>query len=86
MRLLKSSLIGLLFGCLIIASTASAVDIKIATLAPNQSQWIQDMRAAGKEIESRTEGRVKLRFYGGGTQGTEDKVLQKIKIAMAPSH
>ena len=80
MRLLKSSLIGLLFGYLIIAPTANAVDIKIATLAPNQSQWIQDMRAAGKEIESRTEGRVKLRFYGGGTQGTEDKVLQKIKI------
>ncbi|MED5461075.1 MAG: TRAP transporter substrate-binding protein DctP, partial [Pseudomonadota bacterium] len=73
-------LIGLLFGYLIIAPTANAVDIKIATLAPNQSQWIQDMRAAGKEIESRTEGRVKLRFYGGGTQGTEDKVLQKIKI------
>jgi len=57
-----------------------AVDVKIATLAPNQSAWMQDMRAAGKEIEQRTDGRVKLRFYGGGTQGTEDKVLQKIKI------
>jgi len=56
------------------------VDVKIATLAPNQSAWMQDMRAAGKEIEQRTDGRVKLRFYGGGTQGTEDKVLQKIKI------
>lgn len=59
---------------------AHAVDIKIATLVPNQSQWMQDMRAAGKEIESRTDGRVKLKFYGGGTQGTADKVLQKIKI------
>ena len=62
------------------ASLAYAVDIKIASLAPNQSAWMQDMRAAGKEIEQRTDGRVKLRFYGGGTQGTEDKVLQKIKI------
>ena len=59
---------------------AYAIDVKIATLAPNQSAWMQDMRAAGKEIEQRTGGRVKLRFYGGGTQGTEDKVLQKIKI------
>jgi TRAP-type C4-dicarboxylate transport system substrate-binding protein len=41
---------------------------------------MQDMRAAGKVIEERTAGRVKLKFYGGGTQGTEDKVLQKIKI------
>jgi len=59
---------------------AYAVDIKIATLVPNQSQWMQDMRAAGKVIEARTDGRVRLKFYGGGTQGTEDKVLQKIKI------
>lgn len=65
---------------LAIAPLAQAVDIKIASLAPNQSAWMQDMRAAGKVIEERTDGRVKLKFYGGGTQGTEDKVLQKIKI------
>lgn len=61
-------------------SPALAVDIKIATLVPNQSQWMQDMRAAGKSIAEKTDGRVTLKFYGGGTQGTEDKVLQKIKI------
>lgn len=61
-------------------SPAFAVDIKIATLVPNQSQWMQDMRAAGKVIADKTDGRVTLKFYGGGTQGTEDKVLQKIKI------
>ncbi len=59
---------------------AEAADIKIATLVPNQSQWMQDMRAAGKVIEERTEGRVRLKFYGGGTQGNEEKVLRKIKI------
>lgn len=59
---------------------ADAAEIKIATLVPNQSQWMQDMRAAGKTIEERTDGRVQLKFYGGGTQGTEAKVLQKIKI------
>ena len=61
-------------------SVAQAVEIKIATLVPNQSQWMQDMRAAGKEIEAQTEGRVKLRFYGGGVQGTEAGVLRKIRI------
>ena len=61
-------------------SGAQAIDIKIATLAPNQSQWMQDMRAASKLIEKDTEGRVRIKFYGGGVQGTEDKVLQKIKI------
>ena len=80
MRIQNSVIPGLLLGLMMVAPVANAVDIKIATLAPNQSQWMQDMRAAGKEIEQRTDGRVKLRFYGGGTQGTEDKVLQKIKI------
>jgi TRAP-type C4-dicarboxylate transport system substrate-binding protein len=61
-------------------TTADAADIKIATLVPNQSQWMQDMRAAGKVIEERTDGRVKLKFYGGGTQGTEQAILRKIRI------
>jgi len=80
MRLLKTTISVLLIACGLYAPVASAVDIKIATLVPNQSQWMKDMRAAGKRIEAQTEGRVRLKFYGGGTQGTEDKVLQKIKI------
>ena len=80
MRVTKPIIGMLLLAAIVVAPSAYAVDIKIATLVPNQSQWMQDMRAAGKEIEARTDGRVKLKFYGGGTQGTEDKVLQKIKI------
>lgn len=65
---------------LLAVSAVQAVEIKIATLVPNQSQWMQDMRAAGKQIEARTDGRVKLRFYGGGVQGTEAAVQRKIRI------
>jgi TRAP-type C4-dicarboxylate transport system substrate-binding protein len=61
-------------------SPAFATDIKISTLAPNQSAWMIDMRAAGKTIKERTDGRVNLKFYGGGVQGASPKVLQKIKI------
>lgn len=61
-------------------TAVEAADIKIATLVPNQSQWMQDMRAAGKVIEERTDGRVNLKFYGGGTQGTEQAILRKIRI------
>ena len=64
----------------LVSGAANAVDIKIATMVPEASQWMQDMRAAGKVIEQKTEGRVRLKFYGGGVQGTEDKVLQKIRI------
>ena len=80
MRMLRKMTISVLLAVGLYAPLANAVDIKIATLVPNQSQWMQDMRAAGKQIEEQTAGRVKLKFYGGGTQGNEDKVLQKIKI------
>ena len=70
----------LLAGLCLMSAAASAADIKIATMVPENSAWMQDMRAAGKVIEQRTEGRVKLKFYGGGTQGSEDRVLQKIRI------
>ena len=80
MQMLKKTIATFLLVAGLYVPAANAVDIKIATLVPNQSQWMQDMREAGKVIEARTDGRVKLKFYGGGTQGTEDKVLQKIKI------
>ena len=45
--------------------------IKIATLAPQNSSWATQFRAGAKEIEERTGGRVKLKFYWGGAQGAE---------------
>lgn len=74
-------LTALVLGALVIGmSPAYATDIKIATIVPNQSAWMTDMRAAGKTIRERTDGRVNLKFYGGGVQGASPKVLQKIKI------
>ena len=57
-----------------------AAEIKIATMVPENTQWMKEMKAAGKVIESRTEGRVKLKFYGGGVQGNEAQVLGKIRF------
>ena len=54
--------------------------LKIATLAPQNSNWATQFAAGAKEVERRTDGRVKLKFYWGGAQGAESKVLQKIKI------
>ncbi len=59
---------------------ALAVDIKIATVAPEGSTWMKEMRAAARQIKERTAGRVSFRIYGGGIQGNEKKVLRKIRI------
>jgi TRAP-type C4-dicarboxylate transport system substrate-binding protein len=59
---------------------AATTQIKIATIAPENSSWMKDMRAGGEEIKSRTEGRVVLKFYGGGVMGNDKKVLRKMRI------
>lgn len=58
----------------------AATKIKIATLAPEGSDWMKKMRAGGKEIKTLTDGRVELKFYGGGVMGNDKKVLRKMRI------
>ena len=65
---------------LAVFSTASAQTIKLATLAPEGSSWMNSMRAGAAEIGERTEGRVKFKFYGGGVQGNDKTVLKKMRI------
>jgi TRAP-type C4-dicarboxylate transport system substrate-binding protein len=61
-------------------SSVSAQTIKLATLAPEGSSWMNAMRAGAAEISERTQGRVKLKFYGGGVQGNDNQVLRKMRI------
>lgn len=60
--------------------SAQAATLKIATVTPEGSQWMQDMRASAKEIKERTEGRVQIKYYGGGIMGNDQKVLSRIRI------
>lgn len=61
-------------------ATASAADIKIATVAPDGSRWMQQMRAGAEEVSARTGGRVVIKFYPGGVMGNDAQVLRKIRI------
>ena len=58
----------------------AAQTLKVATLAPEGSDWMIALRTAGKEIETFTEGRVKLKLYGGGVQGSDQNVIRKIRV------
>ncbi|MEL6199438.1 MAG: TRAP transporter substrate-binding protein DctP [Pseudomonadota bacterium] len=62
------------------ASPLAAETFKLATVAPENSQWMRDMRAGAKEISERTDGRVKIKLFGGGVMGNDNKVLRKMRI------
>jgi len=72
--------LGLLFLALTFSGIANGAVLKIATVTPEGSKWMKDMREGAKEIKERTGGRVQIKYYGGGIMGNDTKVLGKIRI------
>ena len=62
------------------SGVSSAATIKIATVAPDGTAWMREMRAAGDAIKKATDGRVEIKYYPGGVMGDDATVLRKIKI------
>ncbi|MFT5561110.1 MAG: TRAP-type C4-dicarboxylate transport system substrate-binding protein [Candidatus Azotimanducaceae bacterium] len=71
---------GLLVIGMTLAGPAVAKTFKIATVSPDGLAWMKQLRAGAKDIEARTEGRVKFKIYPGGVQGDDFTVLRKMRI------
>jgi len=54
--------------------------LKLATIAPEGSGWMREMRASAALLKERTAGRVELKFYPGGVMGNDVAVLRKMKL------
>jgi TRAP-type C4-dicarboxylate transport system substrate-binding protein len=66
---------------LILASApAHAARIKFATLAPDGTDAMKVMREIDKELQAKTAGKVKFKFYAGGRQGDEKDMVRKIRV------
>jgi TRAP-type C4-dicarboxylate transport system substrate-binding protein len=65
---------------LLLAMPAAAQVIKIATLAPDGSAWMRELRAASAEVKQGTGGRVDVKFYPGGVMGNDAVVLRKMRL------
>jgi TRAP-type C4-dicarboxylate transport system substrate-binding protein len=68
------------FIVLFVSLPALPATLKIATITPEGSQWMTDMRASAAVIKRRTDGRVQIKYYGGGVMGNDKKVLTRIRI------
>jgi TRAP-type C4-dicarboxylate transport system substrate-binding protein len=76
---MRSLLLLMLAALLVVPfAPARALNLKIATLAPDGTLWMQELRKGGEEIAQRTEGRVTIKFYPGGSMGSDRVVLRKI--------
>jgi TRAP-type C4-dicarboxylate transport system substrate-binding protein len=54
--------------------------LKFATLAPAGTTWMNLLEDWNREVQTRSKGRLALKFYPGGVQGDEPDVLKKMRF------
>lgn len=59
-------------------AAAVPVVLRIATAAPDGTAWAREFRAFGRELETRTQGNVAIKWYWGGVAGDERGVETRI--------
>ena len=65
--------------CTIALSAQSETTLKVATISPEGSGLMVELREAAKAIEEKTEGRVQFKFYAGGVMGDDFAVKRKMR-------
>ncbi len=71
----------LVLACLVAWSVpAAAEEMRVATLAPSGSPWMNTLERAAAEIAEKTEKRVTVKYFPGGQQGDERDFVRKIRL------
>lgn len=61
------------------AAAQKVYTLKFATLMPTGTTWTKTFDNWVKEVEHKSQGRLKFRMYSGGVMGDEPDVLRKIR-------
>ncbi len=78
--MINRTLHGLLFVLLLGAhAEAAPIILKLAHVAPDGSAWAREIAAAGREVESVTNGELKLKIYPSGIAGDELEVSERLQ-------
>ena len=62
------------------SAASKAVTIKIATLAPQGSAWMQTFNDLNAEVKKKTNNGVRFKIYPGGVLGDETDMLRKMHV------
>lgn len=58
---------------------AQTQTLRFATLAPDGSPWMRELRMAAEQVKVETQGRVEIRFFPGGVMGNDQAVIRRIR-------
>ncbi len=81
---MKTKLFYLFFTSALLLCSQAAISqkvytLKFATLMPTGTSWTKTFDDWIKEVETKSQGRIKFRMYSGGVMGDEPDVLRKIR-------
>lgn len=73
-------LIWLMVGMFVVPELAFAKRhvLRIATLAPEGSTWVNILKRMAREIRRKSKNKIKIKLYSGGRMGDEKVVVRKI--------
>ena len=77
---MKKLVLAALVAALAPAAASAQVTIKLGTLAPQGSTWHELLKDLAQRWDQASGGKVKLRIYAGGTQGSEGDMVRKMGI------
>jgi len=78
-QVLHLALTGFLFLCAQNVFAEKVYTLKFATLLPTGTSWTKTLDNWVKNIEEKSQGRLKFKMYPGGVMGDEPDVLRKIR-------
>ncbi len=61
-------------------ASAQEIQVKLGTLAPQGSTWHNLLKELAERWATVSGGKVKLRIYAGGTQGSEGDMVRKMAV------
>jgi TRAP-type C4-dicarboxylate transport system substrate-binding protein len=61
------------------AARAETATLRLATIAPEGSAWARELAAYARDVQSGTQGAVRIKIYYSGIAGDEFTVLDRIK-------
>jgi TRAP-type C4-dicarboxylate transport system substrate-binding protein len=60
-------------------AAADVVTLRMAAIAPDGASWTRELKSFARDIETRTQGRVRMKWYWGAIAGDELTVLDRIR-------
>jgi len=61
-------------------SASSKIRIKLATMAPEGSIWLNQIKELNKELEEITNNTISFKVYAGGIMGDDEVVIRKMRV------